>query len=230
MQGNLPSTDKEIVLKTRKPDPRIARTRQLLGQSLRQLLADQCFEDIRIQDILDKSTMNRATFYAHFDDKDALLLFILRNIFEECLQERVPADAPALPQHLDQLIFAVCDFLGKVRRCSKLSTIEGNPHVEAAMKPGVHKIIAGWLRPMDRGTDFDHEMAAATASWIICGAAVRWNKWNRTETPISAQEFLEKLHPLLAPSVASIMDPAAREFSKKPVLAYAYFGDEVGLI
>ncbi len=223
----------DVIRKPRKPDPRIARTNQLLAQSLRQLLGDQCFEDITIQDILDKSTINRATFYAHFQDKDALLHFILLNIFEEALHEKLAPNAAAVPQNLDRLILAVCDFFGKVRRCARLSTIEGNPHVEAAIKPGVHKVIAGWLRGLTGQADFDTELAAAAATWTICGAAVRWNKWNRTATPVPAEEFLEKLRPLLRPSLDLILLPdgdGGLSPREKPMLGYPNYADELGMI
>ena len=54
-------------------DPRIRRTRQLLQQALLELLQKKRFEEISVQDISAVSTINRATFYAHYTDKFALL-------------------------------------------------------------------------------------------------------------------------------------------------------------
>ena len=56
-----------------KIDPRVRRTRQMLFQALQNLLAEKAFDLISVQDIAERSTLNRATFYDHFTDKFALL-------------------------------------------------------------------------------------------------------------------------------------------------------------
>ena len=56
-----------------KIDPRIRRTRQMLFQAFQDLLAEKTFDLISVQDIAERSTLNRATFYDHFTDKFALL-------------------------------------------------------------------------------------------------------------------------------------------------------------
>ena len=54
-------------------DPRVRRTRQLLQEALRKLLKIKEFDKISVQDISDAATVNRATFYDHYDDKFGLL-------------------------------------------------------------------------------------------------------------------------------------------------------------
>ena len=50
-------------------DPRITRTRKLIREALAALLAEKNFESITVQDIAERATVNRATFYAHFSDR-----------------------------------------------------------------------------------------------------------------------------------------------------------------
>ncbi len=51
-------------------DPRVKRTRQLLLQAFMALLEEkQHIYSISVQDIAERATVNRATFYAHFEDK-----------------------------------------------------------------------------------------------------------------------------------------------------------------
>ena len=50
-------------------DPRVKRTRQLLQQAFMSLMMEGRFRDITVQEIADRATVNRATFYAHFEDK-----------------------------------------------------------------------------------------------------------------------------------------------------------------
>ena len=54
-------------------DPRVKRTRQLLQRAFLELFEEKGIESIGIQEITDRATVNRATFYAHFPDKYALL-------------------------------------------------------------------------------------------------------------------------------------------------------------
>ncbi|MCB0213544.1 MAG: TetR family transcriptional regulator, partial [Anaerolineae bacterium] len=75
-------------------DPRVKRTRQLLMQSFLELLAEKRIQSITIQDITARATVNRATFYAHFDDKYALLDYIFRETFLQDIQEKLSLDAP----------------------------------------------------------------------------------------------------------------------------------------
>lgn len=60
-------------------DRRVQRTRQLLKDSLVSLIIEKGFEQVTIQDILDKANVGRSTFYMHFENKNALL----HSCFEE---------------------------------------------------------------------------------------------------------------------------------------------------
>lgn len=54
-------------------DPRVLRTRQLIREAFSDLLQKKGFDAITVKDIAQKSSINRATFYAHYEDKYALL-------------------------------------------------------------------------------------------------------------------------------------------------------------
>lgn len=55
-------------------DRRVRRTRQLLNDALLALMRERRYDDITVQDILDRADVGRSTFYAHFYDKDDLLM------------------------------------------------------------------------------------------------------------------------------------------------------------
>jgi AcrR family transcriptional regulator len=56
-------------------------------------MAEKPFEEITIQDITARATVNRATFYAHFADKYALVDDVIRDGFAQMLHERLIASA-----------------------------------------------------------------------------------------------------------------------------------------
>jgi AcrR family transcriptional regulator len=58
----------------RKPDARVQRTRDALGDALLTLMHEKPFDTITVQDVLDLAGVSRSTFYAHYRDKDDLFL------------------------------------------------------------------------------------------------------------------------------------------------------------
>jgi AcrR family transcriptional regulator len=58
----------------RREDRRVQRTQQLLRGALLSLIQEKGFEALTVQDIIDRANVGRATFYAHFDNKDDLLI------------------------------------------------------------------------------------------------------------------------------------------------------------
>jgi AcrR family transcriptional regulator len=65
-----------------KPDRRILRTRDVLGDALIALMHEQPFDSITVQQVLDRAGVSRATFYTHYRDKDDLLFSDVEDFFE----------------------------------------------------------------------------------------------------------------------------------------------------
>jgi AcrR family transcriptional regulator len=55
-------------------DRRVERTQQLLRGALVSLIQEKGFEDLTVQEIIDRANVGRATFYSHFENKDDLLV------------------------------------------------------------------------------------------------------------------------------------------------------------
>lgn len=65
-----------------KMDRRVRRTRDALGDALVALMQEKPFDDIKVQDVLDRAGVGRSTFYAHFRDKDDLFMSDAEDFFE----------------------------------------------------------------------------------------------------------------------------------------------------
>ena len=86
MFRNLPELDK-------KEDQRVRRTRDRLGDAMMALLVEKPFDDITVQDVLDRAEVSRSTFYAHFRDKTELVAEACTAAFEAAVPnlERIAA-------------------------------------------------------------------------------------------------------------------------------------------
>jgi AcrR family transcriptional regulator len=67
-----------------KTDRRVLRTRDTLGDALVALMHEKRFEEITVQDVLDRAGVGRSTFYAHYRDKDDLFLSDVEDFLEHC--------------------------------------------------------------------------------------------------------------------------------------------------
>jgi AcrR family transcriptional regulator len=60
-------------VKQQKADRRSQRTYRLVSSALAELLSEKPYEEILVQDILDRAGIGRTTFYAHYFDKEDVL-------------------------------------------------------------------------------------------------------------------------------------------------------------
>lgn len=151
-------------------DPRILRTRQLLREALVALLEEKDFEVITVQDIADRATVNRATVYAHYQDKYDLLADAIRASFQEVLGRRMETGRVVDEETPLLVLLAVCDFLDELEeKCQDSSKNRlCEPFLEAQVKMVVRDLLLNGLKGEDR------EMRATLWSWGIYAAAWEW--------------------------------------------------------
>lgn len=76
-------------------DRRVRRTRDTLGDALVDLMQSRPFDDITVQDLLDRANVSRSTFYTHFRDKQDLFLSDVEDFFEHTANLLTRNGAPA---------------------------------------------------------------------------------------------------------------------------------------
>jgi AcrR family transcriptional regulator len=176
----------------KREDPRVTRTRQLLHQALRGLMMEKSFQAITIQDIADRATVNRVTFYAHFPDKYALLEYSIREMFKERLHNHLPDSAPFTPESLATLIGAVCEFLGEMFQACPPPHGQMDSLMEKQIKEVVYGILHGWLEELPNSDNT--EQKATITAWAIYGAAVQWSQKSKPEL---VKDFVQQVLPII---------------------------------
>ena len=85
-------------------DPRVVRTRQMLRDALVSLIAEKGFDALTVQDIADRATLNRATFYLHYQDKHELLINSLRDAIDnKCARSSSVSCEPRMQCHISRV-------------------------------------------------------------------------------------------------------------------------------
>ena len=145
-------------------DPRVRRTRDALGDALIALVQEKPFESITVQDLLDRAGVGRSTFYAHFSDKDDLLLSDVddffrhmselpvegrvapvRELFAHVAEARPLYDAlQALDRAGEMLEIARGHFASSI--ASRLPDSEGRAATAEALAGALFSLLAFWVR------------------------------------------------------------------------------------
>jgi AcrR family transcriptional regulator len=186
-------------------DPRIRRTRQLLQGALKRLLEEKEFDKISVQDITEAATLNRATFYAHYSDKFALLGELIRVSFLEMLEQRNARFDGTCSSAFQVILLAVCDYLVEVQKSLSSKQHQFEPFVEATVIDQIRLVLLDGFRQHPTDRRIPAEMIAATASWAIYGAVKQWvNTANREPAEEFVQVAVELVQPILTCGIETV--------------------------
>ncbi|MGI5238055.1 TetR/AcrR family transcriptional regulator [Dactylosporangium sp. CA-139066] len=130
-------------------DRRVRRTRRILGEALVELIIEQGYEATTVQDVLDRADVGRSTFYAHFRDKDALLMAGFEDLVER-LRADLDALGPGAPPEPGQPVVGL--FAHAYRNRTLYAALFGRRGGPAFRRPflvegRLHDLLAGLLRP-----------------------------------------------------------------------------------
>jgi len=178
-------------------DPRVRRTRQSIVQAFMKLINQKGFQAISVQDITEQAGINRATFYAHFPDKYALLQRSIEEEFRGEVEKRMLHACEFSTHNLHELIVAVCEFVGNAHARSPLAEEQFQSLVEAQVRMQVRRLLSRWLEKMPTLANpaISRERAATAACWAIYGLATEWSGNKRQP---SADHFADEVMPLVA--------------------------------
>lgn len=190
-------------------DPRVLRTRRLLEDALVRLLDEKPYSEITVKNIAAAATVNRATFYAHFVDKDDLFRSFLRNSLDELLADRLesgatPSSAPeAYLRALLQAVFEYADWL--TAKCRSAKPGRGVPPPEGELQTQVEHKVLWWLETVQsrRGADERRTLALATSAMIASVAT----RWSRSLKRSSSTVMVSHLEGMIAGAIAATVDP-----------------------
>ena len=173
-------------------DRRVQRTRQRLTQALVTLCREKPYGDIRMKELLERAAVGRATFYAHYRDKEDLLISTFLGMIDHFeamgLQRNPDAVLPAAPFLIAHFAEAR-EFARSLARAGKM---------EVLMRACEARLRRNLEARLPARSDPSPQITAAVAAGAFT-TLVNW--WLNAGQPTPPQVLAEALEKLLAPGV-----------------------------
>lgn len=188
-----------------KIDPRVKRTRQMIEEAFDSLILEKGFTGVSVQDLTERAGINRATFYAHFPDKYALLDHNIEVAFRKEVDSHMLNACQFTMQHLRTLIIVVCKFVDSSHNHCVMSEQQYKSLVEAQVRSQIFGLISHWVETLPSLIDKPDARAHATiaASWALYGLAEEWSR-NKRVPPL--EEYADQVLPILAANLGLVVE------------------------
>jgi AcrR family transcriptional regulator len=182
-------------------DPRVIRTHQMLRNALIHLIQEKGFDEIKVKDITDYATLNKATFYLHYRDKEDL---VIKSTYEMLQELDAAIGLPTLPQQqlTPQFLFPLLITVFKHFEANAdfyrviLNQI-GTPPVFAAIQTLIGGIARRWLTSLQGKRAqpvVNQEILIQFVSHGSIGLLQGWLNQRKPDTPeYMAYQFLNIL-------------------------------------
>lgn len=172
-------------------DPRVKRTRELIVWAFNELVAEKGHTGLTVQEIAERATINRATFYAHFNDQYELFDHVISEAFREELRRRLSDSSGLSEENLKALILAACDYLAGLNTACSRTDQQFKPLIEARVQSELYELLLGWIEasPPTGSRSANARIMASVVSWAIFGVGLQWSRGGEVH---SAEEFADQ--------------------------------------
>lgn len=188
-------------------DRRIQKTLQHLQDALSELIGEKDYDDITIQEILDRANVGRSTFYAHFENKDQLLRSMLTELneqFEDGIRQ-LSKKYQTFEGNSDHMPLKVIQFVEQNRRLFK--AMMGKQNAKGTHNP-LHDYLFAitWehfrqMLQIKSSDALQQEMAAHYYTSAFIGV-VMW--WLEKDVAYSAEEFAHWINQFTLPGLKQV--------------------------
>jgi AcrR family transcriptional regulator len=185
-------------------DRRAIRTRQSLSEALIALIREQRWDSITVQHVIDRASVSRSTFYAHYRGKDELL----RNTFADFLSgiglhirwQSLPEGrvVPVLElfTHLEEEFHHLYNALARSRKTELFFKIG-----PAQMAAGIEQSLREWLA--DKPTP--SVPLPVLSNYLAAGILSMLKWWLDENMPYEPKRMDEFFHELVMPGLRSVL-------------------------
>jgi AcrR family transcriptional regulator len=194
-------------------DRRVRRTRELLRSALTSLTLEKGYDHVTVQDICERADVGRSTFYAHFRDKEELLLSRfdgLRDEFRAAFADHERRTAARDSSGRPWAALAVIKHVADYRALSSLLGSRGSAVASARLRQILAELLGEHLEiQLDpaASTRVPIEVTVEYAVRSLLGLIDWWLDQDRPYTPEQLEEMYRQL---TEPGVRAALRPAVK--------------------
>lgn len=174
----------------RTEDRRIQRTQELLREALFSLIHEKDYDRIVVKEILHRANVGRSTFYAHFRDKDELLVSGIRHL----LRSDRPVELQSSPTRCDRALWfslPIFEHIGRHRTAEGAGMESRYSTLHAHLQDMLAELIADDVRS-------DLLLRYLTSTFVL---VLAW--WAETRSSLSPKEVNDVFRALVLPALAA---------------------------
>ena len=183
-----------------KEDLRQRRSKRHLSEALVSLMEERPLREISVVDICERAMVHRTTFYAHFEDKNDLLQYVLSELMEKLAQvQEETVRKRGLREGLLTELRMTLELFRKHKRLLLGGALQGNAkawnQVESTLAEAVEKLIReeSSLNFLNGGP-YEAEAAGRFYAGALLGL-VSW--WAEKDMPVTEEQLVQTVDKLL---------------------------------
>lgn len=184
-------------------DRRVQKTERLLRDALVSLIHEKSYDSIAVKEILNRANVGRSAFYAHFNDKHALLASGIHHMLREGSPRPLPSGAKRF-RNVVWFSFPVFEYVNPFRHTEgSVMAREGHTIIHEHLRQVLIAMIADEVsasvpRPESRAGSVPPELLAR---YVVGTFILVLNWWVESQSPLSPREaddvFLSMVLPTL---------------------------------
>ena len=192
-------------------DARVRRTQRRLHEAIVSLIHEKSYPGIAVGEILERADVGRSAFYAHFQNKDALLASGIEQMLHATPPRTLPASAGAFGRAL-WFSFPVFEFIGQCRhagaaKMGRKGRSIVHQHLRRVLSEQIRDQVEQALHIHLRGPSLP---ADVTTEYIVTTFILVLNWWVESRSPLSAREVDDVFLSLVVPALTSELGHADR--------------------
>ena len=178
----------------RRPDRRIERTRNRLGNALIALIQEKPIDEVTVREVLHRAGVGRSTFYVHYRDKDDLLLSELEQGLE------MWTTTLSRQQEMSNRVAPVAEFFAHVASAKRLyRALVNSGRIEAFFELAQGYFARGIEQRIKQSKDLrnPHQHELTASSNVFAGGLLSLLRWwldrGAKESPRAMDELFHRM-------------------------------------
>lgn len=193
-------------MRDKENDRRVKRTKKTLRDALIALILEKGYDRVTVQDVIDRADVGRSTFYAHFENKDKLLLSGFEEMREILGEENPPhqkSDKKTGEFHFDSLkIFRHADENRRIYRA-----LAGRSGGDLFLKKMFRQHYEICRREIKNSTQNEDSLTTdAAAHFFASSLNAMLTFWLDNNLPLTPEEIDELFVKLTMPGIRQILN------------------------